>query len=174
MKYIRPMFATVGLFVLLAFGWVSPAWAPLCPSGCMRTTSLLLPLIGTGSVPPNPCVGAVGESVSLAGDVHVVTKVGLNFVTDVHLNMAGVNGVGQITGNMYIGTGSNRLLGVQLIPNQLPPDPVRAIFTLEPTDGCASVPLSLTFELVPGSDGTLLPSPSSTVAVATCNADGCF
>ena len=39
--------AGVGAVVVLAFGWMSPAWAPLCPSGCMRTTSLLLPLSGT-------------------------------------------------------------------------------------------------------------------------------
>ena len=78
--------------------------------------------------------------------------------------MAAVSGVGQTTGNMYIGTGSNRFLSVQLTPNhQYPGGPVRANFNLEPTDGCASGSLSLIFELVPGSDGTLLPS--STVSV---------
>src|SRR6516164_6458690 len=41
--------------------------------------------------------------------------------------MAGVSGVGQTTGNMYIGTGSNRFLSVQLTPNhQYPGGPVRA------------------------------------------------
>jgi hypothetical protein len=79
--------------------------------------------------------------------------------------MAGVDGVGQTTGNMYIGTGSNKVLGVQLIPNQLPSSPIRANFTLEPTNGLASVPLHLAFELVPNSDGTLLPS--STVQVTS-------
>jgi hypothetical protein len=65
---------------------------------------------------------------------------------------------------MYIGTGSNRFLGVQLTPNLLPPGPIRANFNLEPTDGCASGSLSLSFELVPGgSDGTLLPSPTVVV-----------
>jgi hypothetical protein len=170
MKYIRTVFATGALTLVLAFGWASPAWAPPC-TYC-KTTSLMLQLTGTAFVPPNPCVGAAGESVSLAGEAHVVTKVGLNFVTDLHLNMAGVSGVGGTTGNMYIGTGSNKFLSVQLTPNQFPPSPVRADFTLEPTDGCASVPLPLIFELVPGSDGTL--QTSSTVSVGTCNADGCF
>jgi hypothetical protein len=162
--------AGVGAVVALALGWASPAWAPPC-TYC-TTSGLMLPLSGLVFVPPNPCIGTAGESVSLVGDVHAVTKVGLNFVADVHLNMAGVNGVGQTTGNMYIGTGSNRFLGVQLIPNQLPGGPIRASFTLEPTDGCASVPLPLTFELVPSSDGTL--QTSSTASVAACNVDGCF
>ena len=164
MKHIRTLLATVGLFLAMALGWASPAWAPLC-TYC-TTSGLLLSLPSPSSVfvPPNPCVGATGESVLLAGEVHVVTRVGLNFVTDVHLNMAGVSGVGQTTGNMYIGTGSNRFLSVQLTPNQFPPGPVRANFNLEPTDGCASGSFSLIFELVPsGSDGTLLPS--STVSV---------
>jgi hypothetical protein len=106
-----------------------------------------------------------GEFVSLAGDVHVVTNVGPNFVTDIYLNMAGVDGIGRTTGNMYIGTGSNKALAVQLVPNGYPPSPIRANFTLETTNGLASVPLLLTFELMLGSDGTLLPSPSSTVSV---------
>jgi len=98
--------------------------------------------------------------------VHVVTKVGPNFVADIYLNMAGVDGIGQTTGNMHIGTGSNKVLGVQLVPNGFPPGPVRANFTLETTNGLASVPLSLSFELELGSDGSLLPSPSSTVSVS--------
>jgi hypothetical protein len=67
------------------------------------------------------------------------------------------------SGSTYIGNGSNKLPGVQLIPNQFPPSPIRANFTLETTNLCASVSLPLTFELVPGSDGTLLPQ--STVSV---------
>ena len=116
--------------VVLAFGWVSPAWAPPC-TYC-TTSGLMLQLTGMAFVPPNPCVGATGESVLLAGEVHVVTKVGLNFVTDVHLNMAGVSGVGQITGNMYIGTGSNRFLSVQLTPNQYPQSRFAPISTSSP------------------------------------------
>ena len=57
---------------IAALGWTRPAWA-LC-TGC-KTTSLLLPLSGAIFFPPNPCVAA-GENVALAGDVHVVTKVG--------------------------------------------------------------------------------------------------
>src|SRR5690349_19663392 len=108
--------AGIGTGIVLALSWASPAWAPPC--AYCKTTSVMLQLTGTSFVPPNPCVGAGGEGVSLAGEVHVVTKVGLNFVTDVHLNMAGVSGAGQTTGNMYIGTGSNKLLSVQLTPNQ--------------------------------------------------------
>jgi hypothetical protein len=92
----------------------------------------------------------------------VVTKVGLNFVTDIHLNMAGVDGVGQTSGSLYIGTGSNKLVDVIVQP-QPPPNRVQASFTLETTNGCASVPLLLTFELVFGTDGALLPQ--STVSV---------
>jgi hypothetical protein len=153
--------------VVLAFGWVSPAWAPVCP-GC-KTTSLLLPLSGTFFFPPRPVFP--GENVSLAGDVHVVTHVGPNFVADIYLNMVGVDGIGQTTGDMYIGTGSNKVLAVQLVPNGVPPRPIRVNFTLETTNGLASVPLPLTFQLMLGSDGTLLPSPSSSVSVGgpTCN-----
>jgi hypothetical protein len=126
-------------------------------------------LSGTFFYPPIPIFP--GENVSLAGDVHVVTHVGPNFIADIHLNMAGVDGIGQTTGDMYIGTGSNKVLAVQLVPNGVPPRPVRANFTLETTNGLASVPLPLTFELMLGSDGTLLPSPSSTVSIggSTCN-----
>jgi hypothetical protein len=153
--------AGVTAVIVLALSWTSAAWAPLCPSGCMRTTSLLLPLSGTVSYPGGPIFP--GEFVSLAGDVHAVTQVGPNFVADIYLNMAGVDGIGQTTGDMYIGTGSNKVLGVQLVPNGFPPAPIRANFTLETTNGLASVPLSLSFELKLGSDGTLLPS--STVSV---------
>jgi len=124
-------------------------------------------LSGTVSVPPIPVFP--GEVVSLAGDVHLVTNVGPNFVADVYLNMAGVDGIGQTTGNMYIGTGSNKALGVQLVPNGFPPRPIRANFTLEPTNGLASVPLSLTFQLMLGSDGTLLPSSTVSVGGNTCD-----
>jgi hypothetical protein len=163
MRHRRYWLRAVGVaaVVVLAFSWTSSACAPNCP-GC-RTTSLLLPLSGTVFYPPGPVFP--GENVALAGDVHVVTNVGLNFVTEVHLNMAGVAGVGQTTGNIYIGTGSNKVMGVQLVPNQFPPSPVRTNFTLEPTNGLVSVPFHLAFELVPNSDGTLLPS--STVQVTS-------
>jgi hypothetical protein len=97
--------AGVAAVVVLAFGWASPAWAPLCTYCTTSGLLLSLPSPSSVSVPPNPCVGALGESVSLAGEVHVVTKVGLNFVTDVYLNMAGVSGVGQTTGTCISGPG---------------------------------------------------------------------
>jgi hypothetical protein len=139
---------------LVAFGWTTPAWAPTC--GSCTTTSALLPLQGVFHTPPEPCVPA-GEDVSLAGEVHVVTKAGPGVIAEIHLNMAGVDGVGQTSGSMYIGTGSNKFVNI-------PPQPcisVQANFTLETTNGCASVPLPVTAGLCFAGDGTLLPQSSS-------------
>jgi len=96
--------------------------------------------------------------VALAGVVHVVTKVGPNFVTNVHLNMAGVQGTGQTSGGLYIGTGSQKFVGVQYPPSPVfPPAPVLpATFTLEATNGCASLPFLVLFTAAFSSDGTLL------------------
>ena len=119
-------------------------------------TSALLPLQGTIGHPPDPCV-PTGENVSLAGQVHVVTKASPASIAEIHLNMAGVDGVGQTSGNAYIGTGSRKLVN-------LPPEPcitVEADFTLETTDGCASVPLPVTAGLCFDSSGKLLPQSSS-------------
>ncbi len=66
--------------------------------------------------------------------------------------MAGVSGVGQTSGDLYIGIGTNRQAAVTVAPG---PTDFPATFTLEPTNGCASVPLPLTFTLVFNSDGTL-------------------
>jgi len=142
---------------LIAFAWTTPAWAPRCP-GC-TVTSLLLPLEGIVSTPGDPCV-PTGEDVTLAGEVHVVTQARPNFVAMIHLNMAGVEGTGQTRRNMYIGTGADRLLNLQ--PGD-PCFPLQANFTLEKTDGCASVPLPVTARLCLAGDGTLLSS--STVSV---------
>jgi hypothetical protein len=148
---------------LAAFGGAPPVQAQATCSTC-KTTSLLLPLAGAIFFPPNPCVPA-GENVALAGDVHVVTKVGPNFVTDVHLNMAGVLATGQTSGGLYIGTGSQKFVGVQYPPSPVfPPVPVLpATFTLETTNGCASLPFFVTFTAAFSSDGTLLPE--STVSL---------
>jgi hypothetical protein len=105
-----------------------------------------------------------GQNVALAGDVHVVTKVGPNFLTDVHLNMAGVEGTGRTSGSLYVGTGSQKFVGVQYPPVPVFPSvPIFATFTLEPTNGAASIPFSVTFSAAFGSDGTLLPE--STVSL---------
>jgi hypothetical protein len=145
---------------LAALGWARPARAAACP--ICKTTSLLLPLSGTFFHPRDPCVQA-GENVALAGDVHVVTKVGQGFVVDLHLNMAGVDGTGQTSGSLYIGTGSNKFIGIQFPSEPCAPNPIRANFTLETTNGCASVPLPLTAQLCFAADGTLLPE--STIVV---------
>jgi hypothetical protein len=74
--------------------------------------------------------------------------------------LAGVDGVGQTSGNAYVGTGSTKLVN-------LPSDPcitVDAAFTLETTDGCTSVPLPVTAGLCFDSSWKLLPQ-SSTVSV---------
>ena len=145
---------------LIAFAWTTPAWAPRCP-GC-TVTSLLLPLEGIVSTPGDPCV-PTGEDVTLAGEVHVVTQARPNFVAMIHLNMAGVDGTGQTSGSLYIGTGSNKFIGIQFPSEPCAPNPIRANFTLETTNGCASVPLPLTAQLCFAADGTLLPE--STIVV---------
>src|SRR6266478_6906092 len=131
-----------------ALSWASPAWAPGCPS--CNTTSLFLPLSGLFFYPAGP--GRPGENVSLTGDVHVVSKVeavvGGKFLTDIHLNMAGLTGTGQDTGAMYIGTGSTKFLNVAYPPSPvIPADPLLATFSIERTGRGASVPLSLKFAL---------------------------
>jgi hypothetical protein len=147
----------------VAFGWASPAWVTPpghSGGGGSIVTSLLLPLQGIFRLPTDPCVPA-GEDVALAGEVHVVTKTEPSIIRQIHLNMAGVDGVGQTSGSTYIGTGSNKFV-------DLPSDPcisVQANFTLETTNGCASVPLPVTATLCFAKDGTLLPSPQSTVSV---------
>lgn len=143
---------------LARFGGTSPVLA--ATAAAFKTTSLLLPLSDVFFEPPNPCVAA-GENVPLAGNVHVVTTFPPEpflRTVNIYLNMAGVQGTGQTSGSLYIGTGSNKLIGVAY-----PPEPFLANFALEPTDGCASVTLPLSFNLVFASDGTLLPESSVSV-----------
>jgi hypothetical protein len=158
--------AGIATMLLFALGGVMPAGAQeVAPSTKPVTTSLLLSL-PTGSifsVSPGPCVPS-GEQVSIAGDVHVVTLVRQGMLMDIHLNMAGVQGTGQTTGNLYIGTGTQKSSNLgQPIGGLEGPEEVQPNFTLEHTDGCASDQFGLTFDLAFGSDGTLLPS--STVGV---------
>jgi hypothetical protein len=165
--------AAVAAVVVLALGWASPAWAPVC-TGC-TTTSLFLRLSGVAFYPPTPIIPA-GENVALDGEVHVVAHVTAvvagNFLADIHLNMAGLTGVGQTTGNMYIGTGSSKSLDVAYPPVPIfPPTPIRVSFSLEPTNRGGNVPLLVDLGLIFNTDGTLLPS--STATLPACNADGC-
>jgi hypothetical protein len=144
---------------LIALG--SPAGA-LSDCATCKTTSLLLPLSGRiflPIAPIDPCAPA-GDSITIDGEAHVVTTVRQNFLTDIHLNMAGVEGLGQRTGNRYIGTGTNKLVNFAPIE---PCSPVQSSFRLERTDGCADIPLPLKFSLCFAQDGTLLPQ--STVSV---------
>jgi hypothetical protein len=147
---------------LAAFGGSPPAGAQATCSTC-KTTSLLLPLAGVIFFPQSPIVPA-GENVTLAGDVHVVTKVGVNFLADVYLNMAAVQGLGQTSGGLYIGTDSQKFVGVQYPESPVfPTSAIFATFTLEPTNGSASIPFVVTFTAGFGSDGTLLPESTVTV-----------
>jgi hypothetical protein len=149
---------------LATLGWKSPVLAQTAsPVLVRKTTSLLLPLTGVFFYPPDPCI-ANGESVALTGDMHVVTHVypaepvlvpPTPIRVNIHLNTAGAQGTGQ-SGTLYLVTGSPKFIGVAWPPQ---PD-LQANFALEPTDGCASVPLPLNFELVFASDGTLLPQSS--------------
>ncbi len=154
--------AGMAALLLLALGWVMPAGAQDVGPTKPVTTSLLLSL-PTGSifsVQPGPCVPS-GEQVSLAGDVHVVTLVRQGMLTEIHLNMAGFQGIGQTTGNLYIGTGSQKFANLAQPVTDVPA--VQANFTLEHTDGCASDQLGLTFDLAFDRAGNLLTS--STVGV---------
>ena len=100
-----------------------------------------------------------GEFVPLSGRVHVVTEVDpTTSVGTLHLNLAGVSGVGQSSGDLYIGLGTNEQVGVTVASG---PNVFTAIFTLEPTDGCASVPLPVKFTLDFNGDGTLNVAASS-------------
>jgi hypothetical protein len=159
MPHMRRQVAVAGAVAvsLATFVWATPAWAPNCPS--CTTTSLMLPLEGIFSSASDPCVPA-GELVSLAGEVHVVTRAAPGFIEQIHLNLAGVDGVGQTSGNMYIGTGSNKLTNLLRTD---PCTPVQTNFTLEKTDGCASVPLPVSANLCFARDGTLLQSSSVSI-----------
>jgi hypothetical protein len=147
-------------FALPGLGWASPASAActIC-----RTTSLLLPLSGIAFAPIEPCV-PTGERVSLAGNLHVVTTVHENWVMDIHLDMAGVDGIGQTSGASYIGTGSTKFIDLQGGPEL---DAITTNFTLENTNRCASVPLPVTFQLSFGNDGRLLPESNASIGGVT-------
>lgn len=100
-----------------------------------------------------------GESVPLSGRVHVVTEVNpTTSVGNLHLNLAGLSGVGQSSGDLYIGLGTNEQVGVTVASG---PNVFTSTFTLEPTDGCASVPLPVKFTLNFNGDGTLNAATSS-------------
>lgn len=132
--------------LLLGLGGAMPTSAQNVTSTKPVTSSVLLPVLASGPestvvVSPGPCMPTVStERVSLTGNLHVVTLVRQGMLTEVHLNIAGVQGIGQTTGNLYIGTGSQKLsyaatpIPVGNSSLQLPP----ASFTLEHTDGCAA------------------------------------
>lgn len=127
-----------------------------CP-GCVSSNADL-PL--ATRFPYSPHAGLPGsELVPLSGRVHVVTEVDpTSSIGNLNLNMTGVSGVGQSSGDLFIGAGTNNLTGVRISPG---PNTFTADFTLEPTDGCPSVPLLLKFTLNFKADGTLNAAASS-------------
>jgi hypothetical protein len=157
MNYRRGCLARVGMATLplLALGWAMPAGAQEVAPTKPVTSSLLLSL-PTGtifSVAPGPCAPS-GDQVSLAGDVHVVTLVRQGMLTEIHLNMAGFQGIGQTTGNLYVGTGPQKFSNLAQPLTDVPA--VQANFTLEHTDGCASDMLPITAHLSFDTAGNLL------------------
>jgi hypothetical protein len=156
MRYRQTWLGRTGVaaLLLLALGWAAPAGAQDVAPTKPVTTSLLLSL-PTGSifsVAPGPCMPA-GDQVSLAGDVHVVTLVRQGMLTEIHLNMAGFQGMGT-SGNLYIGTGSQKFSNLAQPVTDVPA--VQANFTLEHTDGCASDQLPITAHLSFDAAGNLL------------------
>jgi hypothetical protein len=172
-RQYRLQAAGVAAIIVLALGWASAVWAAP-PCAVCKTSILWLPLGGDFFYPPSPALP--GETVALDGDVlvvaHVDAVVAGKFQTDIYVATAGVTGVGQTTHNHYFVSGFHKFLDV-LYPRGpvFPPGPIRATFSIEPTNRGVSVPLPVTLNLAFGNDGKLLPS--STVAVAACNTDGC-
>ena len=127
-----------------------------CPACALSNADL--PLVAI--FPYSPGAGLPGgELVPLSGRVHVVTEVDpTTSVGNLHLNLAGVSGVGQSSGDLYIGFGTNEQLGATAASG---PSVFTGTFTLEPTDGCASVPLPVKFTLNFSRDGSLNAAASS-------------
>ena len=82
-----------------------------------------------------------------------MTLVRQGVLTEVHLNLAGLQGTGQTTGNLYIGTGSQKFSNLAQPISGVPA--VQANFTLEHTDGCASDPLPAIVSLAFDTAGNL-------------------
>jgi hypothetical protein len=146
--------AGVAALALLAIG----ASAAVAGSITNRTSSLLVPLApgSAVTVSPGPCMPA-GDVVPLAGNLHVVTLVRDGMLTEVHLNLAGVQGMGQ-TGNLYIGTGSQKLAPLAQPVTGGTRVLAPGSFTLEHTDGCASDTLPAIVELVFDAEANLDPA----------------
>ena len=77
-------------------------------------------------------------------------------LTEVHLNLAGIQGTGQ-TGNLYIGTGAQKFsnIGQPVGPGDTSLE-LNPIFTLEHTDGCAADQPQVNVTLNFGPGGELL------------------
>jgi hypothetical protein len=122
---------------------------------------LMIPLTGTFSEPPDPCVTS-GESVAFTGNVHVVTILRRNGELFVHLNIADAVGTGQTTGDTYIAVGAHNYPPAPLASSQLV---LNHDFRLQSTEGCASQPLPITVTLDFSGNGHVEPSPASSATI---------
>lgn len=146
-----------GALVLAALVWAFGAAGDNLCLACVSSQTQLA-LTGSFAFPPGLCLPA-GELVPLSGNVHVITKVNSKrLLGNLQLSMAGVSGIGQTSRDLYIAVGNNKRTGIAVAPglNSFTTD-----FTLEPTNGCASVRLPVRFTLNFNRDGTLNSAASS-------------
>ena len=146
-----------GALMLPALVWtLGAAGDNLCLS-CVSSKAQLA-LTGSFAFPPGLCLPA-GELVPLSGNVHVITEINSKrSLGNLQLSMAGVSGIGQTSRDLFIGVGTNKRAGVRISPG---PNTFTADFTLEPTNGCASVLLPVEFTLNFNRGGTLNATASS-------------
>lgn len=140
-----------GALVLPALVWtLAAAGDNLCIT-CVSSQAQLA-LTGSFAFPPGLCIPA-GELVPLSGNVHIITRVNpKSFVGNLQISLAGVSGIGQTSRDLYIGVGTSKRAGTAIPPGR---NTFTATFTLESTNGCASVPLPLKFTLNFNGNGTL-------------------
>jgi hypothetical protein len=132
----------VGLLVSLGG---APARA-VTPGPSENVTSLFVPI--TGTVPVLNDTGTPVDTVTLSGEVHVLTRVAVSdtglLSATIYVNLTRVDGTGATTGLSYVGVGA-----VQTTWSQTPNGPPQ------------TPPLRLTFALVPlGTPGGIAPGPS--------------
>lgn len=144
----------------MALVLLSAGSAPASERGAV-VSHLMIPLTGTFSEPPDPCLTS-GETVAFTGTVHVVTILHRNGKLFAHLNLANVVGTGQTTGDTYIGVGAQNYPPVTLSSSQLV---LQHEFRLQSTQGCASQPLPVTVTLDLAADGHVEPAPVSSATI---------
>jgi hypothetical protein len=151
-----------GISIGFGAALVSLSAGPVPAAGIGAVVShLMIPLTGTFSEPPDPCLTS-GESVAFTGNVHVVTILRRDGSLFVHLNLANVTGTGQASGDTYIGVGAHNYPPAPLASSQLA---LHHDFRLQSTEGCASQPLPITVTLDFSGNGHVEPSPASSATI---------